>query len=270
MAVLLMIFDHRSTAFHRFRSKLSVIVYPVQLLVDAPIKLVHLVVDGFISHRQLTAENAQLRVHELLLQSQLEKLLVLERENTQLRKLLRSSSRVSGRVLVAQLLAVDLDPAVQQLILDKGSRDKVYVGQPVLDAYGVMGQVIDVTPLGSRILVLTDKKSAIPVEDYRNGVRSIAQGMGSAGVLSLLNVPDTTDIRTGDLFVTSGFGLRFPVGYPVGMVIEVKHSPGSRFATIVLRPAAHIDRTQQVLLVWFNKNHLLKAVQRLQTNKNSG
>lgn len=253
-AMLLMIFDHRSPTLHSWRSQLSVVVYPIQKLVDMPIKLVYQIGNVFVSKQQVLTDNAKLRAHQLLLESKLQKLLVLERENAQLRELLKSTTRVPGQVKVAQLLAVDLIPGEQQLVLDKGSREGVFVGQPVLDAYGVMGQVISLDPLKSKILLVTDTKSAVPVQDSRNGIRSIALGMGSVGKLSLLNVTDTTDIKPGDLFVASGLGLRFPVGYPVGTVISVKHIPSQRFASIVLAPAAHLSQTQQVLLVWPNKS----------------
>ncbi len=266
LALMLIMLDHRSAYFHRIRSELSVVAAPFQMLVDAPIKWVHWLGTSVTAQRHLLEDNARLRAHELLLESKLQKLLALERENAQLRELLKSTTEVAGRVIVAQLLAVDLDPSLQQIVLDKGSRKHVYVGQPVLDAYGVMGQVINVGPLTSKILLATDTRSAVPVQDYRNSIRSVAVGLGASGKLALINVPNTSDIKVGDLFVTSGLGLRFPVGYPVGSVSKVEHVPGRRFAVITLIPAAHLDQTRQVLLVWPSKVSLVKAV-RKQLNK---
>lgn len=257
-----MVLDQKAIFFQKIRSDLSVVVLPIQYLVDVPIKTVHWIVSSVTSQQQLLADNARLRAHELLLQSKLQKLLALERENAQLRELLKSTSHVGGHVVVAQLLAVDVDPNLQQIIIDKGRRYRVYRGQPVLDAYGVVGQVIHIGPLTSRVMLITDPKSAVPVQDYRNGVRAIVIGQGSSDKLTLINVPDTSDIQKGDLFVTSGLGLRFPVGYPVGVVSELSHTPGKRFATVLLNPSAHIDRTQQVLLAWPSKASLEKAVQK--------
>jgi rod shape-determining protein MreC len=260
LALSLMLMDQHWQAFHRLRNRLDVVVYPIQAVVDFPIKVVHWMSSTVENQHELLADNARLRAHEFLLQAKLQKLLVVERENAQLKELLKSTNYVSGKVLVAQLLAVSLDSALQQVILNKGHGDHVYVGQPVLDAYGVMGQIIDVGEVTSKVLLLTDKRAAIPVEDYRNGVRSVAIGDGKAGSLSLINVVDTADIKVGDLFVSSGLGLRYPVGYPVGVVTSVHKSSGKNFASIELKPSAHMDRTQQVLLTWPENAHLVSEV----------
>lgn len=262
LAVAFMIFDQKSVFFQQIRADLSVVVLPVQYLVNAPIKTVHWVATSVTTQQQLLADNARLRAHELLLESRLQKLLALERENAQLRELLKSTPQVGGHVIVAQLLAVDLDPNLQQVIVDKGSKQGIYIGQPVLDAFGVMGQVVHADPLTSRVMLISDRKSAVPVQDNRNGIRAIAMGMGSLGKLSLINVPDTSDIRVGDLFVCSGLDMRFPVGYPVGVVKEILHSPTQRFATITLLPSAHLNQSQQVLMSWPNKASLAQAVKR--------
>lgn len=256
-----MILDHRSASFHRFRDKLSVITIPIEFLVDSPIKLAHWVGSSIAAQHQLLAENAKLRAHELLLESKLQKLLSLERENAQLRELLKSSTEITGQVVVAQILAVDLNPSLHQIVADKGKRDKIYTGQPVLDAYGIMGQVVDVGYLTSKILLITDPRFAIPVEDSRNGIRAIAMGTGAPDKLQLINIPETSDIKVGDLFVASGLGLRFPVGYPVGIVSSVNHLLGQAFTQITLAPSAHLNQTEQILLAWPNKASMFKAVQ---------
>ena len=255
-----MILTQKSLVFQQIHSELSLVVLPIQYLVNAPIKTVHWLISSVTTEQQLLADNARLRAHELLLESKLQKLLALERENAQLRELLKSTSRVGGHVVVAQLIAVDLDPTLQQILVDKGRQDHLYVGQPVLDAYGIMGQVVSVDPFTSKVMLITDAQSAVPVRDYRNGMRSIAVGLGSTEKLALINVPDTSDIQVGDLFVSSGMGLRFPVGYPVGVVSEVTHKPGKRFSTILLEPSAHLNQTHQVLLAWPKEAALAKAI----------
>ncbi len=259
-AIVSMVMDHRSSEFHRFRARLSVVILPVQVLVNTPIKWAHWLGTSVTAQQRLLEENARLRAHELLLESKLQKLLVLEHENAHLKELLKSTVRIAGRVKVAQLLAVDLDPTVQQIVLDKGSHDHVYLGQPVLDAYGVMGQVVDIGPMTSRILLITDPRSAIPVKDYRNGLRAIAVGLGASQGLALIHVTDVVNIKVGDLFVTSGLGLRFPVGYPVGVVSNIQKVSGRRFVTVTLIPSARLNQTQQVILAWPNQQALTKAV----------
>lgn len=261
VALTLMFFDHRSAHFQDWHAKLSVVAFPVQVLVDEPVKLLRWITINLKLQRQLLDDNARLQAQQLLAESKLQKLLALERENAQLRELLQSKSQATGKVIVAQLLAVALNPDTQQVVIDRGSPDHLYLGQPVLDAYGVMGQIVSIGPLTSRVLLVTDIKSAVPVQNYRTGARTIAVGSGSSGQLHLINVPDNSDIQEGDLYVASGMGLRFPVGYPVGVVAKSTLEAGDRFATIFLIPAAHIDKSEQVLLAWPEQSTYDQAVQ---------
>jgi len=255
----LMILDRQNVQFHKMRQDLAVIVLPIQLLVDKPIQFFSWLSSSVTAQQNLLNENARLHSRELLLESKLQQLLKLKQENDQLRQLLKSTANIEGQTVVARLLAVSLDPSVAQVVLNKGKSRAVYQGQPVLDAHGVMGQVVEVGLLTSKVSLITDRLSAIPVRNTRNNIRAIAEGMGKSQ-LSLINVPDTTDIQIGDLFVASGLGLHFPVGYPVAIVTKVQHNPGQRFAMILLKPVAHLDQTQQVLLVWPNQMQLSQKV----------
>jgi len=144
---------------------------------------------------------------------------------------------------------VSLEPFLAQVILDKGKKQYVYKGQPVIDSTGLMGQVIQVGDLTSRVMLVSDSRSAIPVQDERTGVRAIVIGQGPGRLLKLINVPQTSDIRVGDELTTSGLGLKFPIGYPVGKVLKVENYPGQHFSTISVRPAANLEKSRQVLLI---------------------
>ncbi|MBS0350508.1 MAG: rod shape-determining protein MreC [Proteobacteria bacterium] len=261
ISIALMVLDHRSSYVQNAHAKLSAVVVPVQVLVDEPIKLIHWLTTTFKLQRKLLDDNARLNAQQLFLESKMQKLLALEKENAQLRQLLQSTPQATGKVIVAQLLAVAMNPATQQVIIDRGSADQLYLGQPVLDAYGVLGQVISIGPLTSRVLLVTDIQSAVPVQNYRTGARAIAIGSGSSGQLRLINLPDNSDIQEGDLYVASGMGLRFPVGYPVGVVAKSALESGEKFATIFLIPAAHLTKSEQVLLAWPEKASYDQAVQ---------
>jgi rod shape-determining protein MreC len=235
----------------QLRATLNVVVTPLQFIVDTPIQWFRQLSSNFVTQQQLLEENAQLRARQLLLEARLQKLLAIEQDNAQLKQLLSSSSNaIKGKVLVAQLLAVSLDPAIQQIVVDKGKDSAIYVGQPVLDAFGVMGQIVEVNPLTSYVLLITDTRSAIPVQDTRSGVRAIAAGSGDSNQLTVLNVPDTSDIAVGDVLVTSGLGGRFPYGYPVGVIRAIDKKTGDGFANVSVSPSAHVDRSRQVVLVW--------------------
>ncbi len=261
VAIALMVLGQHAPFFKKWRARADLIVLPIQYLVNWPIQTVHSLAMRLTTQQKLLDDNARLRAHELLLQARLQKLLVLEKENAQLRQLMQSTHYVGGKVVVGQILAVDLNPDLYQVIVDRGAKDHVYIGQPVLDAYGVMGQVVQVGELASKVMLITDSRSAIPVQDYRNNVRAIAVGQGINGKLALINVPNTSDIKAGDLFIASGLGLHYPIGYPVGRVASVSHITNQRFANIVLVPSAHLDQTQQVLLAWPDKLSLAKTIE---------
>ncbi|GAB4391224.1 MAG: rod shape-determining protein MreC [Gammaproteobacteria bacterium] len=269
-----MVFDHRNHNTQDIRKVLSIVVAPIQYMVDMPMRAIDWLQTSLTSKQALILENAHLHAQQTLLKAKVQQLLALEKENNYLRALLKSSPRAGGDVVVAQLLAVDSDPFVQQIVLDKGTQDNIYVGQPVLDANGVMGQIIQVGPLTSHVLLITDTRSAVPVVVNRNGVRAIAVGTGSLGVMALQNVSKTTDIRQGDVLLTSGLGQRFPPGYPVGIISKINKNAGDHFATVEVKPSAHLDRSRLVLLVWPSKEQAEKLAainfqnQKAQTNGN--
>jgi rod shape-determining protein MreC len=253
-AFALMILDKYVPATEQVRKALSLPLTPLQYIVSAPIQWIgnlnHLLSSQDVLHK----ENIDLKAEQLLLKAELQRLLAIESENNQLKGLLQSSKQIHGKMIIAQLLAVDSGSSEHQIILDKGLHDGVFLGQPVLDANGVMGQVIQVSPLTSRVLLINDPKSGIATENARNGSRAIAMGDSYSGRLKLINIPQTADIRQNDVFLTSGLSDRYPSGYPVGKVISVLRDPGLPFATIILEPSAHLNQGRQVLLVWPKRN----------------
>jgi rod shape-determining protein MreC len=250
LSILLMIFDKRGAAVSQIRNMVSITLVPLQYAVSTPIHWVNRIGKAISTQDALLKENIDLKAQQLLLKAQVQRLLAIETENNQLKALISSSSQIQGRILIAQLLSVDSDPLVHQVILDKGTHDGVYIGQPVLDADGVMGKVIHVGPFSSRVLLINDPHSGVPVQVARNGMRAIAMGDGFSGKLKLVNVTQTADIREGDILVTSGLGDHYPEGYPLGKVSSVIKDPGLQFATILIEPNARLDRAREVLLVW--------------------
>ena len=262
LSVGLMLLDRSVPFFQPVRNIMSLSILPLQYIVHAPIRAVSFLTQSVTTQKNLVTENARLRAHELLLESRLQRLSILEQENEQLRELLKSTPQAGGRTQVAQLLAVSLDPNLDQVIIDRGAKQGVYVGQPVVDAYGVVGQVVDVWPLTSKVMLLTDPRSAIPVTAMDTGVRSIAVGLGSSGRLTLTHVPADEVIHPGDIWVSSGLGMRYPVGYPVAKVFRVVRDYRQRVQSVELMPLARLDQVQYVLLVWPSRPALMKAVEK--------
>jgi len=235
--------------FSPVRSVLSTIVYPIQTAASFPSDASKWMEEFFHDRKQLKEKNTQLEAINLSNSIRLQTLDDLERENMRLRELLGSSFRLHERVKVAEILAIDLDPFSQQVVIDKGERYGIFVGQPVLDATGVMGQVKQVSQFSSQVVLLTNPSHGIPVQVNRNGLRAVVTGRGLGKPLQLEHLPQNSDIRVGDLLVTSGLGGRFPVGYPVGRVMSVDSSSGQTFSDIKVEPAAKLATSREVLLV---------------------
>ncbi len=234
----------------RYRGYLTLAVTPVQWFVDAPNRLLASVDETLGDRQTLQQENHKLQADLLIVARKLQRLESLTTENAYLRQLLSASEKVDERVELAELIGVNPNPFIHQIIINKGIRNQVYLGQPVLDAEGVMGQVVEVGPYTSRVLMITDVRHAIPVQVNRSGFRSLLQGQGSSQELLLDHVPDTADIEVGDTLISSGLGQRFPTGYPVAVVTEIQHDPGRPFALVKARPTARLDKSRQLLVVF--------------------
>ncbi|WP_058462364.1 rod shape-determining protein MreC [Legionella adelaidensis] len=254
-SIILMVADYHYQYLGRLRSGFSIVVAPLQYAVDYPVRVIGWIRSLVTTKKELINENMQLRYQQTMLEAQLQQLLVIRNENSQLKELLLASSDATTKAMAAQILAVDTTLSRQILVLNKGKRDGVTVGQPVLDAKGVMGQVIDVGSMTSTVLLISDAKSAVPVQNTRTGERAILVGTNNLSQLSLINLPKSSSIRKGDLLVTSGLGRRYPEGYPVGTVEEVKNIPGEEFIKVNVSPIALLNRNRLVLLIWPEKEH---------------
>ncbi|MDH0748381.1 rod shape-determining protein MreC [Pseudomonas sp. GD03842] len=250
LSVAFMVVDARFTLLKPVRSQMSLVLMQSYWIADLPERLYQGVASQFGSRTELAAENEKLKTENLLLQGRLQKLAALTEQNVRLRELLNSSALVNEKVEVAELIGMDPNPFTHRIIINKGERDGVVLGQPVLDARGLMGQVVELMPYTSRVLLLTDSTHSIPVQVNRNGLRAIASGTGNPERLELRHVADTADIKEGDLLVSSGLGQRFPAGYPVATVKEVIHDSGQPFAIVRAVPTAALNRSRYLLLVF--------------------
>lgn len=236
--------------FQPVRSKLQELSVPFFELTDIPRRMNQWRMNTFVSQHDLRAENETLRTELLIHQRKLQQMAALAAENVRLRQLMNASDMLQDKVLVAELIGVSPNPLSHTVWINRGHNHGVYEGQPLLDAFGLMGQVIDVQSDASQVLLISDVTHALPVQVNRNGVRTIAEGTGDLNRLRLRHVSNTTDIRVGDLLVSSGLGGRFPVGYPVAEVESIVRDPGQSFSTVLAKPMARLDRSRHVLLVF--------------------
>ncbi len=241
--------DHSNDHLSAIRTALSVVVYPLQAVVNAPVQAAASIARNVSSRTSLVSENERLKAENMMLSTRAQRYFALERENERLRGLLDSSVIFDQQVLVADVLAIETSPSARQIVVDKGTNQGVFVGQPMLDAQGVIGQISQVGPFSATGLLITDPRHALPVLINRNGLRAIAIGGDQPSELNLSFVSTNADVKIGDLVVTSGLGQRFPPGYPVGRIKDISIEAGASFTTVVVEPTSKVGHSREVLLI---------------------
>lgn len=250
VSISLMVADHKGNHLERIRGALTILLYPLQAIAGVPAAIGQGVINLFASKSALEEMNAKLREEQALMQVRLQQFDAVEQENNRLRQMLGSATRVAERALSAELIEISQEPFTRKILIARGERDGAYIGQPVIDAHGIMGQVTQLYRNQSRVTLITDPGHAVPALVNRNGLRVLVFGTGN---LDLVNVPYLTagaDIKVGDLMVSSGMGGTFPASYPVAEVIRIDNDPNEAFLRITARPVAKLNHSKQVLLIW--------------------
>jgi len=253
LSAAMIVADARFNELTSVRSTIGTGLAPVHWLGNAPGQFSDWVASLFTTRDDLLEQNEALNARLLILERRALKYAALASENNELRQLMNSSQTLNDRVIVGEVVAISPDPFSHEIVISKGSRDGVKVGQAILDANGLMGQVQQTSSFTSRVLLVSDSSHAVPVEVVRNGLRAVLLGNGDADTLELVHVPDTADIREGDLLVSSGLGGRFPRGYPVAEVARISKEPGEPFVQIQATPKAELNRSSLILVVFTQK-----------------
>ncbi len=249
LAAVLMVLDHRNGWLHRVRYAAAAVIVPVYKLAAMPAELVQDARAAFTQRRDLLDENNRLREALLLAQARLNRMGALASQNARLKQLLDTRKMLGMDVQLARLIDVQLGPAHNRVMLDVGADEGVHVGQVVIDAHGVMGQIVETLPHASVALLVTDPDHAVPVVIERTGLRGIAHGTGSPDELVVSDLPLSADVKPGDRLFTSGLGGRFPAGFPVGSVTKLQRDPSGMFMRALATPAAQLARSGEVLLL---------------------
>jgi len=253
LSILLLVIDHRDNHLDTVRKAIGATVYPLRVLVDAPVSAWRWASDTTASRSELQDDNDRLKAERLLTRARLQQFAALEAENSRLRAMLDATQRVRNQVRVAQIMSVSSDPFQHVLVIDKGSRDGVYDGQAMIDDSGVLGQIIKTGLLSAEGILISDPDHALPIEVNRNGLRTIAVGTGHYDQLNLPFLPNNADIQVDDLLVTSGLGGAFPAGYPVAVVASVIRNPQEPFAEVTATPVAALNQVRELMLIWNDK-----------------
>ena len=254
LSVALILFDHKLDGFGTTRVYLNSLVSPLQYLANLPGQVLDASASRFVSHERLFNDNAKLTHDAVVMNGQLQRLIFLQQENDRLRSLLNSPVQDNTRKIVAELMAVDNNPYSHQIVINKGAINGVFEGQPVLDDKGIVGQIMQVSSTNSRVLLIADVTHAIPVRIARNNVRLIASGSGSLDELLIQHVAHSSDLKIGDILLSSGLGNIFPEGYPVATIISIIRDEGRPFSQVRATPIAQLDRLKYLLLLWSERS----------------
>ncbi len=249
LALALLVFDARTQSLAALRQGIGAVLYPVQRALLVPRDLLSAGFEYVGDINRLRTENAELRRLEAANARQLLEVEHLAQENHQLRELMGARDRAPVRSQVAEVLYDTRDPFTRRIVLDKGLQQGIVNGQPVIDSTGVVGQVTRVFPLSSELTLLTDRHIAIPVQVQRNGLRAIASGSGQVGRMELRYLSVNTDLKEGDLVVTSGLDSVYPPGLPVGKILNVDRSGAGNFARVIVEPVAKVDSGRVMLVL---------------------
>ncbi|MDB5776606.1 MAG: rod shape-determining protein MreC [Herbaspirillum sp.] len=254
LSIVLLIVDSQLHTLDAVRKGVGTALYPLQMLALMPRDGIERGADYFTSLNSVEQENRALKQRQAQNAQVLQQGGQLAAENNQLRKLLGMRETLPVKSIVGEILYDARDPFTRKVILNRGSRHDVALGQPVIDDLGIVGQITRVFPFTSEVTLLTDKDQAIPVQVLRNGLRSIAYGRGQAGVLDLRFMAANADVQKGDMLVTSGIDGIYPAGLAVASVAGVETKSSDAFAHIVCTPVAGVDRHKQLLILLVDTN----------------
>jgi rod shape-determining protein MreC len=261
VAVLLMLVDNFTPWLKPAYSAADNLFRPLYWIANIPLRVQEWSASSLTPRSEIESDNLRLSKESLIYHGQLQRMSDLAAENMRLRRLLNATELVQDSVLVTEVIGVSANPLSHTLTIDRGTADGVFVGQPLLDAEGLMGQIIEVHKRHSTALLITDSNHALPVQVLRNGLRSIAEGRADYNRLNLKFVSPTADIREGDKLVSSGLGGLYPAGYPVGTVLSIVSVPGDNFLKIDIDPSAEIDRSRHLLLLYNSRDNAADAVE---------
>jgi rod shape-determining protein MreC len=249
LSILLMVLDARFRYAEPLRQVLALAAYPIQQVSTAPVVAFGRVADFFASRSALQRENEALRAERLRTAPELLTLEALKAENDVLRDTLAAKAKLPESSIFAEIVYAARDPFSRKVMVDKGAQQGVRLGQPVIDAHGVIGQITRVHPLLAEVTLIVDKDHAVPVQVVRNGLRGVVYGSGDGTTLELRHLAANAEVEAGDVLVTSGIDGVYPRGLPVAKVVEVERDSALAFANIVCEPVADVGQNRQVLVL---------------------
>jgi rod shape-determining protein MreC len=177
----------------------------------------------------------------------LQKIDILEDEVSRLRSIKRIMSKKFENIQIAKVMQGDVIPNKESIKINIGSNDKVIMGQTVMGANGLIGQIVEVALYSSKVLLITDVNSNVPAIITRTGKQVIIKGRSQDDLLEI-SFTDDTDIKSGDLIVTSGQAGRFIASLNIGRIVKIDMNEGERFAQVLVEPSEYIENINEVIV----------------------
>ena len=249
LSFILLINDQRNNYLSILRNSIAIAIYPLQSTVEIPSRLINWFDLRIKSKEILIQENQNLLSRQKINSSILQRYESLEQDNERLKQILNAANNLDNKVEITRIISINVNPYRHTIVIDKGERDGVYKGQVLLDADGVIGQILHTNFLTSEAILISDSDHALPVEINRNGLRTIVLGNGSYTKLDVPYIPNNADIEIGDLLVTSGLGGKFPSGYPVAKVDFIESDLSEQFYKVSAKPIAYLNQVRELMLL---------------------
>jgi len=253
LSCILMYQDQEGTYTVKLRSYLSASLYPLQYLVNAPKNVQKNLSENLLGREEIINENQKLKEENLNLKSQMQQVYKLESENKRLYELMDSKPKTNDEYVFADIISTSNIRDKHQILINRGSKDGIKLGSSIVDSNGIIGHVIRDQIFASEVLLISDLEHAIPIEVVRTGLRSIAVGTGDHTRLKINMLPVNSDIQKEDILITSGLGGRYPEGFPVGTVKNIKSNSGESFLEVEILPFANLKTINEVWIIITNE-----------------
>ena len=251
LSVSTIILDNKYKQINYIRSIINdVIIYPVDLISSIPKSIVELLVIESQEGPDLQLEITKLKDENLNLKIKLQELQSLKDENLRLRNMAKESTIIANKQTLVKVISTSAHPNKKIISIDKGRKGDVFEGQNVLGLKGLIGQVIEVNYLTSKVLLISDLNHNVPAQITRTGEKLIVSGMGRDDKLRVSYAPLNMDIKIGDIVATSGIADRFKLNIPIGKISDVIYNQDKNFIEAIVLPYENIGNIAELILIW--------------------
>ncbi len=251
LSVSTIILDYKYNQADYVRSFINdIIIYPLYNLSSLPRSMIISFMQEYQDIDMLEKEINELKSENMSLKIKLQEFDSLKEENERLLAIEKKSLESTKKQKIAKVLNNSASPTRKIAIIDKGQNDGLYKGQNVIGVNGLIGQIIELNMMSSKIILINDISHNVPGNVSRTGEKVIVAGSDNDSNLMIQFTPIDTDIKVGDIVTTSGVAGRFKSNIPIGKVISVTKDPEKKFSDINIKAFENLDNLSDVILIW--------------------